>query len=250
MNVESVINKTLDEFTKLKVGNNSDWMKSYKKRAHTSYINELNYVTKVVSEGATILEYGSAPFVFTKSLEHLGYHVIGTDINPFRFDNFEKLNLDVVQVNYDNEPLPIDSNSIDVIICNEVFEHMRGNLIFTFEEAYRVLKPSGTIHIATPNLKSLMGIYKFLFKGVCYSCASDIYHEWSKIEKIGHMGHVREYTANEVSTFLNQIGFEINSVQFEGLSIRQKSIKGHISNLCMNAIPSLRPSLRIVAKKA
>ncbi|MCS4185022.1 hypothetical protein GGP43_003079 [Salinibacter ruber] len=29
----------------------------------------------------------------------------------------------------------------------------------------------------------------------------DTYHAWSKLNQIGHMGHVKEYTGSEVASF-------------------------------------------------
>ena len=58
-----------------------------------------------------------------------------------------------------------------------------------------------------------MGIYKFLFKGVAYASSRDLHEEWAKIETIGHMGHVREYTISELKHFMTKIGFEIESAR-------------------------------------
>lgn len=241
------IDNALEIIQREKISDEANWIDGYIENAVQGLYKELEYVKLNIDKSKTVLEYGSAPFVFTKALYLAGYKVVGTDIAPERFKNFCKLNLDVRKVNYDNESLPVESESIDEIICNEVFEHMRGNLIKTFEEAHRVLKKGGKIHVATPNVRSIKGIYMFLFKSKSCSCACDLYHEWNKIETIGHMGHVREYTAQEVKEFMLQIGFNFNSVDFTGSS--KGGYKTKIFNLFEIFFPSLRPSMRLVFEK-
>lgn len=53
-----------------------------------------------------------------------------------------------------NEKFPFKDNSFDVIIANQIVEHLL-NPDNLFEEIYRVLKPNGYHIIATPNLCSL-----------------------------------------------------------------------------------------------
>jgi hypothetical protein len=64
-----------------------------------------------------------------------------------------------------------------------------------------------------------------------------------KLETLGHMGHVREYTITEVTDFLRKIGFEIDKIIYRG------RIAGTISKLIIRLFPSLRPFVTYVARK-
>ena len=66
------------------------------------------------------------------------------------------------------------------------------------------------------NLRSLAGLANFLLKNRCYSCEAEPYQEFSKLESLGHMGHVREYTTREVVEFLARIGFEVREIVYRG----------------------------------
>ena len=50
-----------------------------------------------------------------------------------------------------NKDIPMDSDSVDVVILTEVLEHLR-NPVRAMEELYRVLKPGGRLVLTTPLL--------------------------------------------------------------------------------------------------
>jgi len=51
------------------------------------------------------------------------------------------------------EPLPLEDNSVDVILCFDVIEHVKdkNELIAFFKECARLIKPQGYVFIRTPN---------------------------------------------------------------------------------------------------
>lgn len=61
-------------------------------------------------------------------------------------------NLDIRQADL-NVPLPVDSESIDVIIAYSVVEHLLMPCAF-MRECHRVLKPGGRLVILTPNIST------------------------------------------------------------------------------------------------
>ena len=87
----------------------------------------------------------------------------------------------------------------------------------------------------------------FLVKHKSCSCACDLYHEWNKINEIGHMGHVREYTAKEVQEFMEKIGFKLQKIEYSGQT--NGGIKAKLFNIIEKIIPSLRPNMRLVFEK-
>lgn len=192
---------------------------------------------------AAICEYGAAPFVLTKALSLRGYQTTGIDIAPERFSFLEKLDINIVKCNVDNESLPFEDCQFDAVIFNELFEHLRGNLVFTMQEVYRILRLGGILFLSTPNLKSLVGVINFLLKNKSYSCARDLFHEWNKINTIGHMGHIREYTPLEVSEFLSKIGFAIDKIIYRG-SYKNAGTKLKLLSLPCYVIPGLKTWLK------
>ena len=66
---------------------------------------------------------------------------------------------------------------------------------FALEEMRRVLQPDGLLYLTTPNLYRLGNVVSFaLGRGLAF----DPIREYGKLRTVGHMGHVREYTASEI----------------------------------------------------
>ena len=63
---------------------------------------------------------------------------------------------------------PVPDDSYDLVLFNEVFEHLRLDLVFTMTEVRRVLKNDGTLLLSTPNHRSLVGIWTLLWH--CRGC--------------------------------------------------------------------------------
>ncbi|MGV2831691.1 class I SAM-dependent methyltransferase [Myxosarcina sp. GI1(2024)] len=240
-----LINQAIHEIENLKINDSAGWIRSYisKMKNSPTYPLDISLVNKYLPQHASICEYGAAPFVLTKALSLRGFDITGIDLAPERFKYLDKLKINIVKCNVDNEPLPLQDNYFDAVIFNELFEHLRGNLVFTMQEVYRILKPGGILFLSTPNLKSLVGVINFFLRNKSYSCASDLFHEWNKINTIGHMGHVREYTAIEVSEFLSKSGFSIDCIIYRG-SYKNMSKKLKLLSIPFYVLPNLKSWLK------
>jgi SAM-dependent methyltransferase len=218
---------------------------------------DLDIVQQYCKESDQIVEIGAIPLILTLALKARGYRVSGIDIDPSRFDGAAREHgLHLLQCDIETQPLPLESKSVDVVLFNELFEHLRINPIFTMSEIHRVLRPGGMLLMSTPNLRSLNGLANYLVKGVALSCAEDIYDEYQKLDKLGHMGHVREYTTNEVRTFLTKIGFCVERTIYRGRYDRVSlpGLKGKrpggFLNPIIRVLPRLRPFVTYVARAA
>ncbi|WP_430427405.1 class I SAM-dependent methyltransferase [Parasphingorhabdus sp.] len=81
-------------------------------------------------------------------------HVIGTDIDDAVLENPYLDERHLVEM---NAPLPIADNSVDLIICDHVLEHVADPASFV-AELRRVLKPGGWFCARTPTKNGYIGL--------------------------------------------------------------------------------------------
>lgn len=188
-----------------------NWSKKYLHNHKNRYLHDIQLIKKNYEKGK-ILELGSAPFHLTYILDQMEFSITGADITPERFNNFiETQKLDIVKCNVETEKLPFENNTFHLILFNEIFEHLRINPIATLREINRVLHPDGTLILTTPSLYSIRNVVHLIMgKGF-----DDPYEQFKRLEDIGHMGHVREYTGKQVKKFLLNTGFQSKSLQFK-----------------------------------
>jgi SAM-dependent methyltransferase len=220
------------------------WFRDYASGQRNRLAFDLDYLSEFVKPSSTILEFGSTPLLLTGAARRLGYDICGVDLNPERFSNSARqLGVRVVQCDIETAPLPFADASFDVAIFNEIFEHLRLNLIHTFSQIFRVLRPGGSLLLSTPNLRSLEGITNFLLGDRPYGNSGDLYTEYEKLQKVGHMGHVREYTVIEVVEFLSRIGFSVRQIIHRGQY--PQSWKRSL----IRVVPSWRPYVSYIATR-
>ena len=222
----------------------AEWCARYCRTHRQRLAADLRILENHVEAGARVLECGAIPLLMTGALATLGYEVRAVDVAPQRFAAaIAELGLDVRRCDIETEPLPFAEGSLDVVLFNELFEHLRINPIFTLREVHRVIKPGGRLLLSTPNLRSLRGIRNLVVRNQGHAVSAGVYEQYEKLELLGHMGHVREYTTREVAEFLRQIGFRVEAVIFRG---------GHgrgVVGLVERMAPSLRPFFTLVATK-
>lgn len=220
------------------------WSLAYLSSHKNRYRSDLEII-EVYYKNGRILEVGALPCHMTYCLKKMNYPVVSLDINPKRMQKFiEKHKLNVIKCNIEENKLPFDDNTFGLILFNELFEHLRIDPIFTLKEINRVLKPDGVMVLTTPNLYSLTRIISFnIGRGF-----GNPYKEFMKLHDLGHTGHVREYSTEEIRQFLENTGYKVVDVKYKSYNKR----KGLLSllNLIHYAIPTLRPFQVIINKKA
>jgi SAM-dependent methyltransferase len=196
-----------------------DWLRPYYSDHKNRLAFDLDYAERFLERGQRILEVGSFPYLLTVPLLQVGYRITALD----KFNSGEHVpplldsyGIPSLNCDLDVDKIPARDASFDAVIMNEIFEHLRGNLIASMREIHRVLRPGGLLMMSTPNLRSVRGIYNLLFHQKAYACMGDIYENFAALESRGIMGHIREYTPTEVMEFLKKIGFRPEGVIYRG----------------------------------
>jgi 2-polyprenyl-3-methyl-5-hydroxy-6-metoxy-1,4-benzoquinol methylase len=225
-------------------------IKEYFEAHGTRIAFDVDYADRFLRPDDRVLEIGAFPYFLTLPLASRGYDLTALDkcrslqYIPSIADKFK---LTVLDCDLDTEPIPEADSTFDSVIMNEVFEHLRINLISSMREVHRVLRPGGRLLLSTPNLRSVRGIYNLLRKEEAYCSMGGVYDNFAFLEQLGIMGHVREYTPKEVRDFLQRIGFEI-----EGTIYRGEYVGGLLSKLSQAftlMYPQFKPFFSIVARK-
>jgi len=105
--------------------------------------------------------YGTSSVPFSKKLRVLKgkvSRVIGVDVDESAQDNPF---LDEFHLIQNNIPWPVENESVDLIVCDFVLEHIADPDLF-FLEIYRVLKPGGYLCIRTSNRWSYFALFSAL----------------------------------------------------------------------------------------
>lgn len=237
---QAIVSIDAAKYPKLK-----DWNSNYFHEHKNRYIEDLKKI-KEIHKGGKIIEIGSAPCHLAFLLKKLDLPVTGIDINPHRCESFiNDHKLDVLKCDIEQEELPFENESINLIIFNETFEHLRINPIKTLESLNRVLSKTGTMMLTTPNLYSLKNIINFNLG----RSTTDPFEEFQKLESVGHMGHIREYSSKEMTKFLEKTNFEVVQKEFKNYNKSKKRIVGSLINSLHFIIKKIRPYQVIVCKK-
>ena len=112
--------------------------------------------------------------------------------------------VDFQKVDLETENFPDEPETYDVIVCNQVFEHLK-NIFTPLSESWRALRPGGVLILSVPNLSAL------------HNCA--LLALW-KLPTTLYIGgsHVRGYAIKSMTEFLTNSGhFQLADLRGIGL---------------------------------
>jgi ubiquinone/menaquinone biosynthesis C-methylase UbiE len=113
--------------------------------------------------------------VYAVEISPLRYKLMKKTLKPMLFD------CKIYQADAMDMKRIIDDESIDIVICNQVIEHVEDD-VKLIEEIHRILKPNGKVYLST------------VYKTPINFC----YHRNAKGERTLDPTHVREYTTDEL----------------------------------------------------
>ena len=100
----------------------------------------------VTLEGARVLDIGCGIGTYVRKLGELAERAYGIDIDPARVRESRNGGVAIAA----SEQLPFATGALDVVLLNEVIEHVQGESE-TLREACRVVRPGGHVVIYAPN---------------------------------------------------------------------------------------------------
>ena len=143
-----------------------------------------------IKEGSRFLDFGAG---LGHMSQRVGSHARELKLNPAEIifpceivpEEFQYSDVACTKIE-PNSIIPFPDNHFDVVYAIEVMEHTQRPYDL-FKEAYRVLKPGGTIIISTPNVSHLVSRISNLFLGFPH-----LYPPTSKrVENAGRIcGHI------------------------------------------------------------
>lgn len=154
-------------------------------------------------EGRTALDVGAYPGHLTLLLADHGYQMTALT-GPSEPEKslakvkgrFDKREIRLLFADIERDLWPIEEGSFDLVVATEVIEHLVYNPYHLLAQAFRALKPGGSLLVTTPNIAQLEKRIA-LWRGgsVHMDIAKKFYETYSSI--LSHR-HIREFSADEL----------------------------------------------------
>ncbi|MBV9325660.1 MAG: class I SAM-dependent methyltransferase [Chloroflexi bacterium] len=164
-----------------------------------------------------ILDVGCGLGMYVSQFRQFSDDVYGVDIDPDKIGHASEWlpNLRVSPA----EELPFADDSFDIILLNEVIEHVDDDRQ-SIQEAFRVLAPGGHIVVYAPNRLYPFETHGFFFAGKYHGpCNLPILANWvPNFVRNYFAPHVRIYTQHEITDLFDglDVEFVVQSHIFPG----------------------------------
>jgi SAM-dependent methyltransferase len=173
-------------------------------------------------DGKRLLDVGAFPGHLTLAVQFLGYGVealTGPNESARGLQTFSSRmvehHIPVAMVDVEFEVFPFADKSFDVVLAAEIFEHLPFNPYHMLREAFRILKPGGSLFLSTPNLPKLDNWILFALGRSIHPDVRLPFHKTFKSILIGR--HIREYATSELVYMLEEQNKEM--YRFEGTKV-------------------------------
>jgi SAM-dependent methyltransferase len=154
-----------------------------------------------------ILDVGCGLGMYVSQFRAFSDDVYGVDVDPDKVSQASQWlpNLRVSAA----EELPFEDDSFDVVLLNEVIEHVEDDRR-SIQEAYRVLAPGGHIVIYAPNRLYPFETHGFYFAGAYHGpCNLPLLANWVPDFVRNYFApHVRIYTQSQIRGLFDDLNVE------------------------------------------
>lgn len=186
------------------------------------FYRALQLIAPYCKEGATVVDIGSYPGTFPRLIKKSfssDLKVIATGLtlqNDFKAQlEQEKIEFRISNIDPDigmssatASGLPFESETVDLVVCTEVIEHLySAKTLIT--ESYRILKKGGVLYLTTNNVADREGILRILRDGTTnLDCELEQTSIWSDHNNQWR-GHVRFYSLSQLEEIGTKAGFRV-----------------------------------------
>ena len=158
---------------------------NYGRHLIEQYLKSINYYNNILDLGA-----GNGYDLMTSKRINPHASLYALDSHPVNIEELKRKEVVAFQVDLEKERYPFEDEDIDIIIMNQVLEHIK-EIYWVFHETSRVLKIGGKVIIGVPNLASLHNRLLLLFGKQPNSIKS-------------YSAHIRGFTKEDILFFLNR----------------------------------------------
>lgn len=155
---EKLLQKSYSEIKKYHNEKGHQYIKLHWNR----YVNLLSFMPPV-KDTTRVLEIGAS---ILSSHLHLTYGcpttVIYHPLEPEWKNRFDSIGIDSFAVELMKEPLPVENNSFDLVLFNEVMEHFPLHPAFFFCQLFQKLSKKGSLVFSVPNFATSEKIFQML----------------------------------------------------------------------------------------
>jgi SAM-dependent methyltransferase len=167
----------------------------------------LSSVLRGIPAPAVIVDVGCGDGLATSvaATTSPGHHFVGVDWSADALRQARGRGLSLVRAGVEGPGLPLASGAADVVIMSELIEHLV-DTDAALEEAWRVLKPGGSLLLSTPNLAAWYN------RGLLAFGVQPVFSEVSLRGVFGRpgsqvAGHLRMFTKRALTGLLAARGF-------------------------------------------
>lgn len=206
-------------------------------RTHAKrYALVLNWLMPLMRPRARIFSIGSMPNQIELLLMHyLDVAVIGSTYSPrdtrnrfiavYQLADGKQYEIETYLCNFPHDPIPLESQSCDVVLCLEVLEHFQDSPLELFRKIKHILRPEGALFISTPNSQHWHRLI-YTINGLTYP---DIDFDVPLESR-----HMHIFSLRELDTLLRLAGFKIVHHFFADVWDNAEHLKGTDLNEPLN----------------
>ena len=122
-------------------------------------------IAQKIGCGNRVLDLGCGSGEILSAISENFSERIGFDVSRRRLETGNHVAGDWKFVQTDlNAPFPIEDEFVDVVVANQVIEHIVDPFSFV-GEIYRILRPNGRCVLTTPNIRYVRNLWNLAFSG-------------------------------------------------------------------------------------